>query len=159
LFADWETYRKIKILNLVNLKWYIIRISFERVLRDIQKNLLLIIPIVKSRRAWNWWKNKKDVNGTKFTGWNGPSLKHRGALFISVEICVGNFASWNTTNNVLHCVMLNYWTKLKLVSNTFFLFVFYTNYASSSPDCPRQSFMSKVREVQVVFWFFLSTRR
>jgi hypothetical protein len=23
----------------------------------------LIIPIVKSRRAWNWWKNKKDVNG------------------------------------------------------------------------------------------------
>jgi hypothetical protein len=25
-----------------NLKWYIIRISFERVLRNIQKNLLLI---------------------------------------------------------------------------------------------------------------------
>jgi hypothetical protein len=29
-----------------NLKWYIIRISFEQVLRNIQKNLLLIIFII-----------------------------------------------------------------------------------------------------------------
>jgi hypothetical protein len=42
-FADWETYQKNKIFEFYhNLKWYIIRISFERVLRNIQKNLLLI---------------------------------------------------------------------------------------------------------------------
>jgi hypothetical protein len=29
-----------------NLKWYIIRISFERVLHNIQKNLLLIVSVV-----------------------------------------------------------------------------------------------------------------
>jgi hypothetical protein len=43
VFADWETYRKINILNLViTSSGYIIAISFERVLRNIQKNLLLI---------------------------------------------------------------------------------------------------------------------
>jgi hypothetical protein len=32
-----------------NLKWYIIRISFERVLRNIQNNLLLIVY-----QRYNW---------------------------------------------------------------------------------------------------------
>jgi hypothetical protein len=41
-----------------NLKWYIIRISFERVLRNIQKNLLLIYIMWKFRidrdtTTWN----------------------------------------------------------------------------------------------------------
>jgi hypothetical protein len=69
----------------------------------------LIIPIVKSRRAWNWWKNKKDVNGTKFTGWNVPDGK-RGQPFQTnrsfrksygwaVEICLFHLLSvWNHRN-------------------------------------------------------------
>ena len=69
----------------------------------------LIIPIVKSRRAWNWWKNKKDVNGTKFTGWNVPIGK-RGQPFQTnrsfrkssgwaVEICLFHLLTvWNHRN-------------------------------------------------------------
>jgi hypothetical protein len=64
---------------------------------------------IKSRRAWNWWKNKKDVNGTKFTGWNVPIGK-RGQPFQTnrsfrkisgwvVEICLFHSLSvWNNRN-------------------------------------------------------------
>jgi hypothetical protein len=64
---------------------------------------------IKSRRAWNWWKNKKDVNGTKFTGWNVPIGK-RGQPFqtnrlfrkisgLAVKICLFHlFSVWNHRN-------------------------------------------------------------
>jgi hypothetical protein len=64
---------------------------------------------IKSRRAWNWYKNKKDVNGTKFTGWNVPIGK-RGQPFQTnrsfressgwaVEICLSHLHSvWNHRN-------------------------------------------------------------
>jgi hypothetical protein len=64
---------------------------------------------IKSQRSWNWWKNKKDVNGTKFTGWNVP-LGKRGQPFQTnhsfrkfsgwaVEICLFHLLSvWNHRN-------------------------------------------------------------
>jgi hypothetical protein len=64
---------------------------------------------IKLRRAWNWWKNKRHVNGTKLTGWNVPIGK-RGQPFQTnrlfrkssgwdVEICLFHLLSvWNHLN-------------------------------------------------------------
>jgi hypothetical protein len=41
MFAAWETYEKLNKLNIVTTEWKSIFISFERVLRNIQKILLL----------------------------------------------------------------------------------------------------------------------
>jgi hypothetical protein len=60
-----------------NLKWYIIRISFERVLRNIQKNLLLI------RTLFSHFTTYSDL-----TGLTAPGLRSNKCIKFTFEISI-----------------------------------------------------------------------
>ena len=55
-----------------NLKWYIIRISFERVLRNIQKNLLLITIDNHLNYLEHYLLSLMHSVHENFDVWNGP---------------------------------------------------------------------------------------
>jgi hypothetical protein len=117
----------------------------------------LKIPIVKSRRAWNWWKNKKDVNGTKFTGWNVPIGK-RGQPFQTnrsfrkssgwaVEICLFHLLTvWNHRNFHVNGKQPLYTRSPKKTEN-------YWNHLLLKFECPTKKLNVMMRKILTRFMY------